>query len=290
MNFIKSELKRLAIEKNLSELLKVEEAAKHSLEWGMNYIFFSPSKRVRPLLTLETNLIFSEPDRDSYLLAAAVELIHTYSLVHDDLPCMDDDEMRRGIPTLHTVVDEPYSLLVGDALLTRAFGILATYSKIDKLPQIIERISSRGGYQGMIKGQFLDMNGEGQQLAREEIDEINRLKTSALLQLSMELGAINGGADSDELSLISELGELIGQIFQLQDDILDIVGDQKELGKSVGSDEKNAKSSIPLILGLDRARELMNSYKLKAEELTAELKGNRTFFNKLLEFLVVRTK
>jgi len=290
MDFINEEIKRLKIEEKITDILYFKEAEEHSLEWGMNYITFSPSKRVRPLLLLESNLIFSEIDSDSYILSSALELIHTYSLVHDDLPCMDDDDLRRGAATLHKIQNEAYAVLVGDALLTRAFGVLSEYSKIEKLPRIIKEFYKKAGEKGMIYGQILDMHGEGKKLKEEEINKINENKTGKLLQLSLILGAINGNAGKTEIEKIEKLGFYFGHIFQLQDDILDIIGDTKELGKKTGSDQNNEKSSIPLLIGIDKTKEIINGYKINALEIIKTLKNNSGFFINFLDFLINRTK
>ncbi len=290
MNIIEKKLNEYNIEKKLYELLYYKECEYLSLEWGMNYIFFSPCKRVRPLLLFETNKIFGNIDNDSTILAAAVELIHTYSLVHDDLPCMDNDELRRGVKTLHVVKNEAYALLVGDALLTRGFGILAAYSKKDKINQIIQLIYEKIGEKGMILGQYIDMEAENKETNISEIDKINKHKTANLIELSMLLGAINGGATQKDLNLIEKLGENLGYIFQIKDDILDIEGDSNIIGKPVGSDEKNKKSSIVNILGIEKAKSELLNYKQKAFETIEKLASNKEFFFEFTEFLVNRNK
>ncbi|MCK4796537.1 MAG: polyprenyl synthetase family protein [Spirochaetes bacterium] len=289
MKFIEREIKKLKIEEELRSLLFIKNTKKYSIEWGMNYITFSPSKRIRPLLLLESNLIFSSIDKDSYILASAIELIHTYSLVHDDLPCMDNDDIRRGVKTLHKMKDEAYALLVGDALLTRGFGILSKYSKKDILPQIIELFHKKAGYAGMIYGQILDMEGEGKNLEIEAINEINKHKTGALFELVLIIGAMNGKANYDDLENIKKLGTAIGYIFQLKDDVLDIIGDDKILGKKTRSDEKNKKSSIPLIIGVKESEKLLLKYKNLAIGYIENLSSNKDFFYRLIDFIIERT-
>ncbi len=289
MKFIEREIKKLKIEEELRSLLFIKNTKKYSIEWGMNYITFSPSKRIRPLLLLESNLIFSSIDKDSYILASAIELIHTYSLVHDDLPCMDNDDIRRGVKTLHKMKDEAYALLVGDALLTRGFGILSKYSKKDILPQIIELFHKKAGYAGMIYGQILDMEGEGKNLEIEAINEINKHKTGALFELVLIIGAMNGKANYDDLENIKKLGTAIGYIIQLKDDVLDIIGDDKILGKKTRSDEKNKKSSIPLIIGVKESEKLLLKYKNLAIGYIENLSSNKDFFYRLIDFIIERT-
>lgn len=290
MKTIFNEIIRLNIEKKLNRLLFFRNAKEYSLQWGMNYILFSPSKRIRPLLLLEANMIFGVPDNDAYILAGAIEMIHTYSLVHDDLPSMDNDELRRGQKTLHILQDEAYAILVGDALLTRSFGILSKYSKSDKLPQIIDLINQKAGLEGMIHGQVLDIRGNEKTLEIESINTINKYKTGALLELSIMLGAINGGASSEQVIRLEKFGTILGHLFQLQDDILDIIGDKKELGKNIGSDEKNKKNSIPQLIGIEKTKNIMNSYKKEAYKYINDFQQNREFFYKLVDFFIERSK
>lgn len=290
MEYIKSEIEKLNIEKKLKDILFIDNTKEMSIKWGMNYILFSPSKRIRPLLLLESNLVFSEIDEDSYILSSIVELIHTYSLVHDDLPSMDDDDMRRGLKTLHKLKNEAYAILVGDALLTRAFGMLSKYSKPEKINIILELLNKKSGADGMIKGQVLDLDGEGKELDIEQINSINKYKTASLIELSLMLGAINGGANNDDLKKIENFGTIIGHIFQLQDDILDIIGDDEVLGKNTGSDQKNLKSSLPIVLGLEKAKLLLNEYKNSTSDYLNGLKANKRFFEELLLYLINRVK
>ena len=290
MQLINNEFNKLKIDQKIKDILFIENTEEKSIQWGMNYILFSPSKRIRPLLVLESNLVFSNIDEDSYILACAIELIHTYSLVHDDLPCMDDDELRRGVKTLHTIKNEAYALLVGDALLTRGFGILSRYTKKDKINEILVLFAGKSGYQGMIYGQFLDLEAEGKNLDIEKINNINKNKTGALLELALLIGAINGNASEEQKKTIEELGSIIGYIFQLKDDILDIIGDEKKMGKKAGSDKKNQKSSIPLITGIDRANELLKNYKEKAMECIKKIPSNKDFFNNFIEYIIKREK
>ena len=290
MNDIEKEIKRLRIEEKLRNILFIKDAKKDSIQWGMNYITFAPSKRIRPLLLIESNLVFSPVDKDSYILACAIELVHTYSLVHDDLPCMDNDDLRRGVKTLHKVKDEAFALLVGDALLTRGVGILSKYSKKDILPKIINLLYEKSGDSGMIYGQILDIEGERKNLEIKAIKEINKRKTGALFELALMSGAINGQASQKDLINMERLGAAIGQIFQLQDDILDIKGNGRVLGKNIGSDEKNEKSSIPIIIGVQESKKMLFKYKDEAIKYIKNLPSNKDFFYKLLDFIIERKK
>ena len=257
MDYINSEIERLKIEENLKKILYYKETKPESLEWGMNYITFSPSKRVRPLLLLQSNLIFGDINEDSYILSSDLELIHTYSLVHDDLPSKDNDDMRRGQPTLHKLKNEAFAILVGDAILTRVFGVLSQYKNINKLSQVLEYFYKKSGESGMIYGQILDLEGEGKNLEIEAINSINEHKTAKLIELSLMLGGLNGGATKEELNQLEKLGVIIGHIFQIQDDILDIVGSKEIMGKNSGSYQKKNKSSIPLLLGFKKEKDII---------------------------------
>lgn len=295
MSFITDEISRLNIESELEKLIYCKNAATASLEWGMNHIMFAPSKRVRPLLVLEANLVYGKPDSDAYVLAAAVELIHTYSLVHDDLPCMDNDGLRRGVKTLHVLHGDAYAVLTGDALLTEGYSMLSHYTKADKLPLILKIFGEKAGRGGMIYGQMLDLEYEQKlsgekKLSLDSLNEVNRYKTGCLLQMSLLCGAVNGGASSDDLEIFEELGHVVGDIFQIKDDILDETSSTEVLGKPVGSDERNEKSSIVRFLGLSGANDLMNQRRSDALQLIKKLPGNRDFFEKFLDFLITREK
>jgi geranylgeranyl diphosphate synthase, type II len=290
MNYIEHEIKRLNIENKIKKYLFFKSAKKHSLEWGMSHITFAPCKRLRPLLILEANLAYGSIDEDCYVLCAALESIHTYSLVHDDLPCMDNDDLRRGVKTLHKIKNEAYALLTGDALLTNGFGILSGYKKIQHLPCIIKLFNEKTGYKRMIYGQILDIEGENKKLNINQMNEINLNKTSSLFELSLMLGAINANANSKQVKIMEDMGKSLGLLFQLKDDLLDITGDEKIMGKKKGSDEKNKKASIPLIIGLEKSQKMLEDYKKKTIDLVKKIPGNNDFFYKLIDFIIERKK
>jgi geranylgeranyl diphosphate synthase type II len=290
MNYVENEIKRLKIESKIKKYLFFKNPQKYSAEWGMNHITFATCKRLRPLLLLESNLAFGNIDEDSYILSAAVEAVHTYSLIHDDLPCMDNDDLRRGVKTLHKIKNEAYALLVGDAMLTSAFGILSKYSKQEMLNKILELFNEKIGYKRMILGQMLDLEGENKKLTYKKMNEINRNKTSSLFELSLMLGALNAKADDKSIKAIEKFGEKLGIMFQLKDDILDITGDEKIMGKTRGSDEKNKKSSIPLVIGLDKSVKILYKYKSELIHLIKNLPRNNEFFYNLVDFIIERKK
>ena len=290
MSFIDQHISDLHIEEKLKSLVYIDNPKEESVQWGMNYMFFAPSKRVRPLLTLESNLCFADPDEDSYILAAATELIHTYSLIHDDLPCMDNAPLRRGIATIHSFRSEAYALLVGDALLTASLGMLGRYSKSDRLARLLRLYHNKAGYDGMILGQQLDMDGETRQLSLEETKLMEKNKTSRLLQLSLVSGAINGGASEEYIDIMDKLGESMGLIFQIRDDILDVTGNAAELGKQTGSDADNHKSSVTAIVGVDKAQQMIEELSSRSLAMIEKLPRNRDFFYKFIDFLKNRNK
>jgi len=290
MDYLNSEINRLKVEEHLKKYLYIDNAEKDSIEWGMNYITFAPSKRVRPLLLLESAIAVGDIDNDAYVLASVVENIHTYSLIHDDLPCMDNDDIRRGQKTLHVIKNEAFALLVGDAILTRVLDLFTHYKKTDRIPYILQLINDKAGYKGMIKGQLLDINGEGNRLSIDEILNINLNKTARLFELSLMLGAINYSITSEAIYYLEELGTNIGHIFQIQDDILDFIGDSNVMGKRSGIDFNLNKSSIVYVHGIDNARRIMDDYADRTKSIIAKMPKNREFFTGLVDYLLTRTK
>lgn len=230
--------------------LKIEEAMLYSLKAG--------GKRLRPLMLLMVLQAFGEDVTLGYGAATAIEYIHTYSLIHDDLPAMDDDDLRRGMPSNHVMFGEATAILSGDALLTKAFEILATEkTEPAKLIRIIRSLAVAAGYQGMIAGQQEDMDGETRALSLDEMRSVHAKKTGALLQYCFFAGGILADCDEHMLSLLSDVSDRIGIAYQIRDDILDVIGKEEELGKPVGSDAESGKSTYPGLLGIDAAKELL---------------------------------
>lgn len=234
----------------------VSKAVRHSL--------LSGGKRIRPIILLEFYKLFGGDDDCAYNFACAIEMIHTYSLIHDDLPCMDDDDMRRGKPSCHKEFGEDIALLAGDALLTDAFGVASKTLGIDpeRIVRAISYFSAAAGTSGMVGGQVIDLKNED----REDynlIYQMYSLKTSGLIKAAAVCGAILAGADDEQINLCEKYGENVGIAFQIIDDFLDLNSNEEDLGKPTGSDEKNDKKTLIKVLGEDKAREL-------AENLTAE--------------------
>ena len=232
------------------------------LREAMAYSLLAGGKRLRPILVLATAEALGCPAERALPFAGAVEMIHTYSLIHDDLPAMDDDDFRRGKPTNHKVFGEAMAILAGDALLTKAFGLLARAAREAGLPAetalaLIEECSRRSGAEGMVGGQVLDIQGENRRLSLSELEAIHRGKTGDLIVYSVRLGAVVSGSTEDQLELLTSFAGLLGLAFQIQDDILDVIGDQETIGKPVGSDQAKNKATYPSLIGLDKSRELL---------------------------------
>ncbi len=264
---------------------QIFEAAKYSTMAG--------GKRLRPVLLLEFCRMCGGDVNKALPFACALEMIHTYSLIHDDLPCMDNDDYRRGRLTCHKQYGEAMAVLAGDGLLTRAFEVAAQNE--GGLPPktalcCVGLLGRAAGMNGMIGGQVLDLEGEGEHFPIEKLKLLQRLKTGRLLCAACGIGCVVAGRDDPEtISIAREYGENLGLAFQIQDDILDIEGDFKTLGKSVGKDAESGKSTFPSLLGIDECRRLVHSLTEKAVDAVASLNGSG-FLIKLALSLVGRTK
>lgn len=253
------------VDKALESCLPEEDVLPASLHGAMRYSIFAGGKRIRPVLAIAACESVGG-DGDAVLpVACALEMIHTYSLVHDDLPAMDDDDFRRGRPTNHKVFGEAVAILAGDALLTEAFLLLSHPEATARIPaetcrRVIQVIARAAGSQGMVGGQVVDMESEGKPFDFPVLEYIHTRKTGALILASIQSGALVGNAGEGAYAALTRYGSAAGLAFQIADDILDIVGDQKELGKDVGSDEARGKATYPALLGIEesrrRAREL----------------------------------
>lgn len=245
------------VEKALRAVFR-DAAPRADLYDAMGYSLLSGGKRLRPVLTLECCRLCGGTDTASLSLACAVEMVHTYSLIHDDLPCMDNDDLRRGRPTNHKVYGEATAMLAGDGLLTAAFETAAGAAAYLPAPQVVEAIevlSKAAGPAGMVGGQALDLAGEGYALSREELTQIHDLKTGAMIAAAAELGCIAAGAAREEREAIRAFALSLGLAFQIRDDMLDVEGDGSVLGKPVGSDAANEKNTFVTLLGLDACRD-----------------------------------
>jgi geranylgeranyl diphosphate synthase type II len=231
---------------------------------AMNYSLFAGGKRLRPILCMAGAESVGGDSQKVMPAACALELIHTYSLIHDDLPAMDNDDLRRGKPTSHKVFGEAMAILAGDGLLTEAFNMLAGLEvperiADDVLKKIIRLISGASGWQGMVGGQAMDIQSEGEEIDSSIMDYIHSHKTGALITASVASGAILGGASQAQLDAINIYGEKIGLAFQIADDILDIEGNAEEMGKGTGGDSRKGKNTFPSVYGLNKSKEILNS-------------------------------
>ena len=262
---------------------------------AMSYSMLAGGKRLRPMLMQETYRMFGGTDRVIEPFMAAIEMIHTYSLVHDDLPAMDNDEYRRGRKTTHVVYGEDMGILTGDALLNYAFETAA--SAFEMAPEkslltgkAIRILGQKAGIYGMIGGQVVDVKSSGKKIDGEKLEFIYRLKTGALIEASMMIGAVLAGADDECVQAVEEIAAKVGMAFQIQDDILDVTSTAEELGKPVHSDEKNNKVTYVTLFGTEKAAEQVEELSEKAIDLLKSLNKNNEFLYLLIEKLINRRK
>ncbi len=263
--------------------MQIPETLRNSIMYSIE----AGGKRIRPVLLLAANEAFGGDENRAIAPACAVEMIHTYSLIHDDLPAMDDDDVRRGKPTNHVQFDEATAILAGDGLLTAAFHVVTSNDHLTDREKVFltRELSKASGAEGMVAGQMLDMEAEGQTLTLEGLEAIHRHKTGELIRFSAVAGAFIGGADSSQLHHIESYAKYIGLLFQVQDDILDVVGEEGEIGKPVGSDVSNNKSTYPQLLGLEGAIEHKNQYAEKARMALKEAGVESTLLEDLIDFI-----
>ena len=281
----------------LEKFLPVEEGQQRIIFETMNYSVRAGGKRLRPILMEETYHMFGGSSAVIEPFMAAIEMIHTYSLVHDDLPAMDNDEYRRGKKTTHAVYGEAMGILAGDALLNLAYETAAKAFDMEVADARVARafavLAKKAGVYGMVGGQVVDVESEKSDdcpITREKLDFIYRLKTGALIESSMMIGAILAGASSDEVSRVEQIAAKLGLAFQIQDDVLDVTSTLEVLGKPVGSDEKNNKATYVTFEGLDKAVSDVERISKEAEEQLDDLGYDDAFLKELFEYLIHREK
>ena len=252
----------------------------------MRYSLFAGGKRLRPALALGAAELITGDDKPAIPAAMAVEMIHTYSLMHDDLPAMDNDDLRRGRPTAHIAFNEALAILGGDTLLTMAYDVLAQSGNIEA----IRELAWAAGVDGMAAGQVLDLASENMTLTLEELQRVHACKTGALIRASVRLGAMLAGAAGPELEALSEYGEHVGLAFQIADDVLNVVGSESLLGKAVGSDAAHHKSTYPALLGLDKARELAEEARKQAVASLNGFGDEADTFRELARYVIERDR
>ncbi|MGB4991234.1 MAG: polyprenyl synthetase family protein [Agathobacter rectalis] len=281
----------------LEKFLPAEEGQQRIIFEAMNYSVRAGGKRLRPILMEETYHMFGGSSAVIEPFMAAIEMIHTYSLVHDDLPAMDNDEYRRGKKTTHAVYGEAMGILAGDALLNLAYETAAKAFDMEVADTRVARafavLAKKAGVYGMVGGQVVDVESEKSDdcpITREKLDFIYRLKTGALIESSMMIGAILAGASSDEVSRVEQIAAKLGLAFQIQDDVLDVTSTLEVLGKPVGSDEKNNKATYVTFEGLDKAVSDVERISKEAEEQLDDLGYDDAFLKELFEYLIHREK
>ncbi len=272
--------------KTLEGLLPEEKSEPTSIHTLMRYVIFAGGKRVRPCLVLAANEACGGTfvNKDAAHAGAAIEMLHTFSLIHDDLPCMDDDDFRRGKPTAHKAFNEALAVLGGDALCIFAFEILSKIGRIE----IINEISSALGTKGMIGGQVVDIESEGKPVSKETVKYIHKNKTAALIKASVKTGALLANAPSDVINKLSSYGSHIGLLFQVIDDILDEESTTETLGKDAGSDRARGKATFPSVYGIEESKIYAKKLLEKAQADIEFLGEKGTILNKLAEFILVR--
>lgn len=274
----------------LTRYLPEETGEERLLFEAMNYSVNVGGKRIRPMLLSETYRMFGGTGSDADVFAVALELIHTYSLVHDDLPAMDNDRYRRGNLTTHAKYGHAMGVLAGDGLLNYAFELMSEAVCTGGAPaaKAMAILARKAGVTGMIAGQVVDVINTGKPLSKELLDYINERKTSALICGALMAGAALAGATDEELHCLEQIGVLVGLAFQIKDDILDVIGDEAKLGKPVHSDEKNEKNTYVTLIGIESAEQRVREYSEKAVELLDSLTCENPFLKQLLLSLATR--
>jgi len=284
--------RRRMVDRALDEVLPPADAPPASVHRAMRYSVLAGGKRLRPILVIAgAETVGAGADR-VMPTACALELIHTYSLIHDDLPAMDDDDFRRGRPTNHKVFGEAVAILAGDALLTLAFRLIADNAARVADPRVvcdvIREVADAAGTEGMVGGQVVDIESEGRAVTPETLDFIHLRKTAALIRVSLRAGALLGGAGASALAAIGTAGERLGLAFQIVDDILDVEGNLEELGKTAGSDERKQKATYPALHGLDASRQRARMLIQDAKAALAPLRPAARPLAALADFILER--
>lgn len=296
MSFKEEYQKRIeSIEDILQKYLPVQQGYQKIIMEAMEYSLMAGGKRLRPMLMRESFELFGGKGKVIEPFMAAIEMIHTYSLVHDDLPAMDNDDYRRGRKTTHVVYGEDMGILAGDALLNYAFETACSAFELEPekslmIGRALKILADKAGIYGMIGGQVVDVKESGHKITGDMLDFIYRLKTGALIEASVMIGAVLAGASDEEILKIEEIAGKVGMAFQIQDDILDVTSTTEMLGKPIHSDEKNEKTTYVTLRGIDESRKEVKRLTSEALDTLKGLKYENAFLNELLEWLVYREK
>lgn len=283
--------KAVIVDRWLERLLPPVSETPATIHEAMRYSVFAGGKRLRPVLAIATGELFGAPEDELLPVACSLEMIHTYSLVHDDLPAMDDDDLRRGMPTCHVKFGEAIAILAGDALLTQAFLTLADYPARDAGRQVrilSEVAHAAGTTRALIGGQVLDLQFEGQPVTGPQLEEIHRAKTGALIRCAVRVGAILGGASESELAALTLYGEKIGLAFQIADDLLDETATTEELGKTAGKDLAAHKATYTSLYGIPEAQRMADRVCREAVESLQTLSQDTSLLDSIARFIVER--
>ena len=281
---------RLAVDASLDRLMPEAAAQPPSIHEAMRYSVFAGGKRIRPILCLETSRIFDADVSAAHYPACAIEFIHTYSLIHDDLPALDNDDLRRGKPTNHKKFGEARAILAGDALLTLAFETIGA-TPVDaarRVAMLTEISTAAGTIDGMVGGQVADLEAERKQVTAAELEYIHRSKTAALIRASISSGALCAGALSEDVARLRRFGELVGLLFQVTDDILDVEESSAALGKTAGKDIAQQKATYPAVHGLQRSHQIANELASKAVAELAPYGERAARLREIADYLVQR--
>ena len=282
------------VDKALEQLLRAPSTELERLYAAMHYSVMNGGKRVRPLLVFASCQALGGEFQQAYGAACAVELIHAYSLVHDDLPAMDDDDLRRGQPTTHKAFDEAYAILAGDALQSLAFYALGDENlspiSCQQRLDMLKVLSAASGASGMVGGQAIDLSSVGQNISQHTLELMHRHKTGALIQASVRLGAIaSNHATPQALDALEQYAQAIGLAFQVQDDILDVTSDTQTLGKQQGSDIEHDKPTYPALLGLEKAQRYAQTLREQAQDALAKFDQRADHLRQLADYIVSRS-
>lgn len=281
---------RIAVDAALERLLPAEETPPTSIHAAMRYSVFAGGKRIRPILCLEAARIFADDVSAALHPASGIECIHTYSLIHDDLPALDNDDLRRGKPTCHKQFGEATAILAGDALLTLAFELVGG-TPVDaerRVAMLMEVATAAGTVNGMVGGQMADIEAEGKRIGAKMLEYIHRSKTAALIRASVTAGALCAGASAKDVARLRKFGETIGWAFQVTDDILDVEESSAALGKTAGKDIAQQKATYPALYGLPRSHEIANELAHKAIAALEPYGERAGRLREIAEFLVLR--
>ena len=281
---------RIAVDTELDRLMPPESTPPTSIHRAMRYSVFAGGKRIRPILCLETARIFGEDVTHAQYPACAIEFIHAYSLIHDDLPALDNDDLRRGKPTCHKKFGDAIAILAGDALLTLAFETIgkSSVSAERQVAMLTEISTAAGTVNGMVGGQVADIEAEGTKVEPEMLEYIHRSKTAALIRASVTAGAISAGTPAEGVARLRHFGEMIGWAFQVTDDILDVEESSTALGKTAGKDIAQQKATYPSVFGLKRSYQIAKELATKAISELAIYGAKADRLRQIAEFLVLR--